>query len=129
MIACDLAFVGQGVTLGLPEAANGLFPFLALAIVRDALPKKVFFDMVYNARLFGAHEACALHLANKVVAREMVVIEAVAEIERTKHIHPDVLALGRDLYYATGGLSRAEALDMSRFALGSALGASRKITD
>ena len=53
VIACDLAIVAADATLGLPEAAHGLFPFLALAVVKDALPKKVMFDIVYNARLMG----------------------------------------------------------------------------
>ena len=29
VVACDLAFMADDVTLGLPEAAHGLFPFLA----------------------------------------------------------------------------------------------------
>jgi enoyl-CoA hydratase/carnithine racemase len=49
-LACDLAIVAEGATLGLPEAANGLFPFIALAIVKDALPKSVRFDLIYRAR-------------------------------------------------------------------------------
>ena len=49
MVACDLAFAEEGATFGLPEIAHGLFPLLALAVVRDALPKKVLFDIVYNA--------------------------------------------------------------------------------
>ncbi len=51
VVACDMAIVAKDATLGLPEAAKGLFPFLALAIVKDALPKKVLFDVVYGARL------------------------------------------------------------------------------
>ena len=39
MVACDLAVAANDATFGLPEAANGLFPFIALATVRDALPK------------------------------------------------------------------------------------------
>ena len=59
VVACDLAIVADDATLGLPEVAKGLFPFLALAIVKDALPKKVLFDIVYRARLMGAAEARA----------------------------------------------------------------------
>ena len=57
VIGCDLAVAADDATLGLPEAANGLFPFIALAIVKDALPKKVLFDLIYNARLMSADEA------------------------------------------------------------------------
>jgi enoyl-CoA hydratase/carnithine racemase len=123
VVACDLAFIAEDATMGLPEAAHGLFPFLALAIVRDALPKKLLFEIVYNARLMGAQEACALHLANMVVPREAVLREAIAAVEQAAGGNPDVLALGRDLYYAMRGMSSAEALDKSRFALGAALGA------
>ena len=41
VVACDLAVAADDATFGLPEAAKGLFPFIALATVRDALPKKV----------------------------------------------------------------------------------------
>ena len=33
VVACDMAVVAEDATLGLPEVAKGLFPFLALAIV------------------------------------------------------------------------------------------------
>ena len=57
VVACDLAVAADTATFGLPEAARGLFPFIALAIVKDALPKKVFFDLVYSARLMSSAEA------------------------------------------------------------------------
>ena len=45
VVACDMAVMAEDATLGLPEAVKGLFPFLALAIVKDALPKKVLFEV------------------------------------------------------------------------------------
>jgi enoyl-CoA hydratase/carnithine racemase len=33
LVACDLAVAAEDATFGLPEAANGLFPFIALATV------------------------------------------------------------------------------------------------
>jgi enoyl-CoA hydratase/carnithine racemase len=123
VVACDLAIVADDATLGLPEAVNGLFPFLALAIVKDALPKEVLFDIVYNARLLSAAEACALYLANAAVPRASVLDHAVAAAERASGYNADVLMLGRDLYYAMRGAGPAEALDESRFALGAALAA------
>jgi enoyl-CoA hydratase/carnithine racemase len=123
MVACDLAFAEEGATFGLPEIAHGLFPLLALAVVRDALPKKALFDIIYNARLLGADEARALHLVNEVVPRGTSVRRAVAAVEAASRGNPDILGIGRDLYYAMRGLSPAEALDKARFALGSALGA------
>ena len=120
-VACDLAFMADDATLGLPEAAHGLFPFLALGMVRDALPKKVLFDIVYDARLIGAAEACALHLANAALPRADVLPRAIAAVERTRSINPNVLMLGRDLFYALRGVSPGEGMEKARFALGAAL--------
>jgi enoyl-CoA hydratase/carnithine racemase len=123
VVACDLAIVADDATLGLPEAANGLFPFLALAIVKDALPKKVLFDIVYNARLMSAEEARALSLVNAMVPRATVLDRAVAVAEKASSTNPDVLMLGRDVYYGMRGSTPSEALDHSRVALGTALAA------
>jgi enoyl-CoA hydratase/carnithine racemase len=121
--ACDLAVVADGATLGLPEAARGLFPFLALAVVADTLPRKLFFEIVYQCRLLTAQEACDLHLANETVARENVVPRAIEMAERAASGNPDILMLGRDLYHATRGMTPLQALDQARFALGVALSA------
>lgn len=121
--ACDMAFIAEEATMGLPERTHGLFPFLALAIARDALPKKVLFELIYDARLLRAEEAHALHLANAVVAREAVLPRAIEAVERAADGNPEILALGRDLYYAMRGLSPSEALDQSCVALVAALAA------
>jgi enoyl-CoA hydratase/carnithine racemase len=123
VVACDLAVLAEDATVGLPEAAKGLFPFLALAIVKDALPKKVLFDIVYSARLMNAAEARGLHLVNDVVPREKVLERAVALAEQASSYNPDILRLGRDLYYNMRGLSSAQAIEESRFALAAALAA------
>ena len=88
VIACDMAVVAEDATLGLPEVAKGLFPFLALAIVKDALPKKMLFDIVYRARLMDAAEAKGLHVVNEVVARGAVVDRAVAHRRSRERAQP-----------------------------------------
>jgi enoyl-CoA hydratase/carnithine racemase len=123
LVACDLAVVADDATLGLPEAANGLFPFLALAVVKDALPKKLLFDIVYNARLMQPLEARALSLINEIVPRTAVLDRAVAMAEKAASIDANILMLGRDLYYGMRGVGPYEALDHSRAALGTALAA------
>jgi enoyl-CoA hydratase/carnithine racemase len=126
VVACDLAVAAEDATLGLPEAAKGLFPFLALAIVKDALPKKLLFDIVYKARLMSAEEARAAFLVNECAPRPTVLERAVALAETACGGDPDVIMLGRDLYYSMRGVGPVEALEQSRFALGSALAAQDK---
>ena len=123
VVACDMALCAEDATLGLPEAANGLFPFLALAIVKDALPKKVLFDLVYGARLMDAHEARSLHLVNEVLPRGAVLDRAVAIAERACGYDVSIVRLGRDLYHNMRNLAPAQALEESGFALIAALGA------
>jgi len=123
VVACDLAVAAKDATFGLPEAAKGLFPFLALAIVKDALPNKILFDIVYSARLMDAAEARALHLVNEVLPRDAVLERAITIAEQASGHNPDILRLGRDLYYNMRGLLPAQALEESRFALAAALAA------
>jgi len=118
---CDLAVCAEDATLGLPEAAHGLFPLLALAIVKDSLPQKVFFDLVYRARLLNASEARSLHLVNEVVPRPRVLERAIELAASTRHANPDIISIGRDLYYDTRCATPHDANERARFALVAAL--------
>lgn len=119
--ACDLAVAASHATFGLPEASRGLFPFIALAIVRDTLPKKVFFDLVYTARLMPAAEALALNLVNEVADPAEVLERAVARARQAGSHRRPIVALGRDLYYALRGAEADAALDRAEQALLAAL--------
>jgi len=123
MVACDLAVVADGATLGLPEAAHGLFPFIALATVRDALPKKVLFDLIYRARLMSAAEALSLHVVNEVLPRSDVLDRAVALAAHASAYDAEIVALGRGLYYETRAILPSEAFEEARRALLAALAA------
>jgi len=121
VVACDLAVAAANATFGLPEAARGLFPFIALAIVKDALPKKVLFDLVYSARLMPAAETLSLHLVNELAPREAVLERAVERARQAGGHRMGVVALGRDLYYAMRGSSAEESLEQAERALLAAL--------
>jgi len=121
VVACDLAIAAREATFGLPEAAKGLFPFIALAIVKDTLPKKVLFDLIYSARLMSAAEALTLHLINEVTDRDQVLERAIERARAAGGHRTAVVALGRDLYYAMRGLTAEESLDRAERALLAAL--------
>jgi enoyl-CoA hydratase/carnithine racemase len=127
MVACDLAVAADDATLGLPEAAAGLFPFIALATVRDALPKKVLFDLIYRARLMDSGEALSLHLINEALPRAQVLARAVALAEHASSYNPAIVALGRGLYYETRAARPAEAFQEARRALLAGLVATNRI--
>ena len=125
-LACDLAIAADDATLGLPEAANGLFPFIALAIVKDALPKAVLFDLIYRARLMPAAEACAMRIISEAVPRAAVVERAIEIAERAAAHRPEIVALGRDLFYRLRGVPAAQALEDARQTLLAALAAAER---
>jgi len=129
VIASDLAVVAGDATLGLPEAANGLFPFIALAIVKDALPKKLLFDLIYNARLMSAQEAREVHVVNQVVPRADVLDRAIELAERASRHDAQIVRLGRDLYYRLRGAGPDDALAESRAALLAALAETDRAPD
>jgi enoyl-CoA hydratase/carnithine racemase len=122
-LACDLAIVADDATLGLPEAANGLFPFIALAIVKDSLPKTVLFDLIYRARLMPAAEAHAMRIVSEAVSRGAVLDRAVEIAEQAAAHRPEIVALGRDLYYRLRHAPPRPALEDARQALLAALAA------
>jgi enoyl-CoA hydratase/carnithine racemase len=121
VVACDLAVAADAATFGLPEAAHGLFPFLALAIVKDALPKKLLFDLIYSARLMPAAEARSARVVNECVERGAVLERAVALAEQAATRRGEIVALGRDLYYRISGLPPQSSLEEARRALLAAL--------
>jgi enoyl-CoA hydratase/carnithine racemase len=123
MVACDLAVAAEDATFGLPEAAAGLFPFVALATVRDALPKKVLFELIYRARLMNAAEALSLHVINEALPRSRVLARAVGLAEQASAYAAEIVALGRSLYYRTRAQRPADALDEARKSLLAALDA------
>jgi enoyl-CoA hydratase/carnithine racemase len=122
-LACDLAIVADDATLGLPEAANGLFPFIALAIVKDLLPKAVLFDLIYRARPMPAAEACAMRIVNEAVPRATVLERALEIADQAAAHRPEIVALGRDLYYRLRGEPPRKALADARQTLLAALAA------
>jgi enoyl-CoA hydratase/carnithine racemase len=124
VVACDLAVAATKATFGLPEAAHGLFPFIALATVKDALPKKVLFDLVYSARLMGSAEALELRLVNEVTASREVLERAIERARQAASHRLPVVALGRDLYYELRGLPADAALERAELALLAALSSS-----
>ena len=91
--------------------------------MRDALPKKVLFDLIYRARLMGTGEALALHVISEALPRPGVLTRAVALAEQASAYDARIVALGRSLYYQTRAARPIEALEDARRALLAALAA------
>ncbi len=91
--------------------------------MKDALPKAVLFDLIYRARLMPAAEAYAMRIVSEVVPRAAVVDRAVELAEQASKYRPEIVALGRELYYRLRGAPPEKALEDARQALLAAIAA------
>ena len=82
--------------------------------------------MIYRARLMPAAEACAARIVSEVVPRAAVLERAVEIAEQAAAHPPEIVALGRDLYYRLRGVPAAEALEDARQTLLAALASAER---
>jgi enoyl-CoA hydratase/carnithine racemase len=69
----------------------------------------------------NAREALSLNLVNEVVPATRVLERAMELAASMRHANPDIIGIGRDLYYATRCASPHDAGEQARFALVAAL--------
>jgi enoyl-CoA hydratase len=115
--ACDLAIAADHAEFGYPEIENGLFPMLAMAVARRGLPPKAAFDLFYSGRRMGVEEALALRLINAAVPADSLwdaVRKRVGELEAKSGA---AMMVGRQAFYAMGGMSPSSALEYAHTAL------------
>ena len=111
LAACDLAIAASTARFGLPELEAGLFPLLALATSVRLLPRKVVFDVIYNARKLSAAEALSFGLVTKVVPPDELVLATQQQAEELATRSPVAIAIGRSAYESMVGMGLDEALD------------------
>jgi enoyl-CoA hydratase/carnithine racemase len=117
LTCCDYAVMADDATLALPEIEFDLFPILAMALVLEQLPRKLFFDLVYNARHLSASESVQLGLANQSVPRDEVVARTLQKAQEIAARHPVALRIGRQSYQAMSGMGLDAALQHARYIL------------
>jgi enoyl-CoA hydratase/carnithine racemase len=115
--ACDLAIAVESAEFAYPEIEGGLFPMLAMAVARRGLPPKVAFDLYYSGRRISAERALQLNLINAAVPQAQfwdAVHARVGELERRSG---NAMMVGRQAFYAMGGMTTTAALEHAQAAL------------
>ncbi len=115
--ACDLAIAVDTAEFAYPEIENGLFPMLAMAVARRGLPPKIAFDLFYSGRRMAAKEALGLNLVNAIVPAAGLwdaVHKRVAALEARSG---NAIMVGRQAFYAMGGMTTTSALEYAQAAL------------
>lgn len=122
---CDLAIASDKTSFGYPEVNNGLFPMLAIAVVRNSLPQKLAFDMFYTGRKLDAQTALDLRLVNEVVPRDKLDAAVDAWVELLSSKSASSLMVGRQAWGAMDGMTRSQALEYAQSALVTMLAATK----
>jgi enoyl-CoA hydratase/carnithine racemase len=115
--ACDIAIAADTAQFGYPEIENGLFPMLAMAVARRGLPPKVAFDLYYSGRRMNAEEALRFNLVSAVVPAGELWSAARDRVAALQARSGDAMMVGRQAFYAMGGMTTASALEYAQAAL------------
>ncbi|MGO4328934.1 enoyl-CoA hydratase/isomerase family protein [Cupriavidus sp. 2TAF22] len=75
-ISCDLIVAAEDASFGYPEIEVGMLPAIHFTHLPRIVGRHVAFDLLFTGRAFGANEAQALHLVNRVVPANEVLEEA-----------------------------------------------------
>jgi enoyl-CoA hydratase/carnithine racemase len=111
LLSCDVAYAREGVKLGTPELAVGIFPMMIGALIFRNLRRKKALEMIYTGRSLDAREAEEIGLITRAVPAsefETVVQTTLAAIA-TKA--PLAMRLGRQAFAEAEGLPLGPALD------------------
>lgn len=112
--ACDLAIAGDDCRLGLPELSGGSFPLLAMAVLRQCLPEKRLYQLIYSAELLPARTLESWGFLNEVVPQAEVLPRALTWAERLAGANGAAVALGRASLAAMAGMTPEQAVAYSR---------------
>jgi methylglutaconyl-CoA hydratase len=111
---CDLAVAADDAQFGTTEIRIGLFPLLILPALRRAVGEKKALEMALTGRIMPADEALRIGLVNRVVPRAELEEAALKLARDLANKGPDALRLGKHCFYATAGMSYADALAFAR---------------
>jgi enoyl-CoA hydratase/carnithine racemase len=113
-IGCDMMVAATDLKFGYPELRHSIVPALVMTGLQRAVGRKAAFEMISLGRLIGAEEARALGLANRVVAPEAAVEEAVSIAQKWASANPTAMAAAKSLFYRVADLPYEAAMAAGR---------------
>ncbi|MGH7504618.1 MAG: enoyl-CoA hydratase/isomerase family protein [Longimicrobiales bacterium] len=108
--ACDLIVAADDAMFGYPEVHLGFVPAMVMALLRRSIGEKQAFELVALGGRFGAEEARARGLVNRVVPAARVADEALAVARELAKRSASAVQLIKRLLYGMDGLSFEEAI-------------------
>ena len=111
MLACDLAIAKQGIKIGTPEVARGLFPFVISALILRTVSRRDAYEMMLLGELMDADRALEIGLVNKVVPEQDFDSSVEAWAAKLSSYSPVVLRMGIKALDKQQGMAIDSAFD------------------
>ncbi len=111
VLGCDLAIASDDARFGLPEIDVGLFPYQVIAVLVRHVGRKQALELCLTGRKFGAVEAKALGIINRVVPMATLRADAQTFAEELAAKSPAVLKLGKRAFYAAEDVAIGPAME------------------
>jgi enoyl-CoA hydratase len=120
-LACDLIVASESASFGTPEINVGTFPFMIMALIYRNVPRKKANELLLLGERWGAREAHAAGIVNKVVP-DAELDAAVAEwAGKLAGKSPVIMRLGKEAMRRQLDMPLDDALDYLRAQLSLAL--------
>ncbi len=120
-LACDLIIASEQATFATPEINVGTFPFMIMALIYRNVPRKKANELLLLGERWGAREALAAGIVNRVVPAEEFE-QAVAEwAGKLASKSPVIMRLGKQAMRRQLDMPLDDALDYLRAQLTLAL--------
>lgn len=120
-LACDLIIASEQATFGTPEINVGAFPFMIMALIYRNVPRKKANELLLLGERWGAQEALAAGIVNKVVPAAEFNAAVADWAEKLAGKSPLIMRLGKEAMRRQLDMPFEDALDYLRAQLTLAL--------
>ncbi len=111
MLACDMVYAHEDVTIGTPEVKAGLFPMMIGALIFKNVARKKAMEMIYGAETYPAREAMQMGMITRVYEKDRLDGEVDAWLDRIAGNAPFAIQSGRRALAEAENMELDEALD------------------
>lgn len=109
--AATITLAADTARFGCTELRLGLFPFLIMPALRNAVGDRLALELALSARMVDAREAAALGMVTRVVPAADLAREARETAGRIGSFSPNALRLGLRAFRDSSGMTQADAID------------------
>src|ERR1700727_828894 len=120
-LACDLIVASEQASFGTPEINVGAFPFMIMALIYRNVPRKRANELLLLGERWGAHEALAAGIVNKVVPASELDAAVAEWAGKLAAKSPLIMRLGKEAMRRQLDMPFEDALDYLRAQLTLAL--------